>query len=293
MIVIASASDPKFYAETQQDLEALPNAQDKVRYIRILGVPVSVIDLNRVATLIENWPDAGRVRTVFFREVASLMAAVAEPRLAALHERADLVVADGTPLVWVARMRGCGREIGRVPGADLIDIMCKQSLTTGHSHYFYGGKPGIADEMVARLRVRYPGLKVVGTFSPPMRIIGADFEVNTEIIREIEHIKATNPDFIWVGISSPKQEYWMMEATHLMDRGVLLGVGAAFDFHSGAIKRAPDWMKDNGLEWLHRLVSEPRRLWKRYLMLAPQFVWLVLCEQISFRRERKNLTQGR
>lgn len=265
---------------------------EKSGCVRILGIPVSVINLGRVGGVVSNWAATGGVRVVFVREVASLMAAVREPRLAALHEKADLVVADGTPLVWIARMRGCGSEMGRVPGADLIDTACKQSLLTGQSHYFYGGKPGVAEEMVARLRARYPGLKVVGTFSPPMRTIDADFEPDAEVVQEIGRIKEANPDFVWVGISSPKQEYWMMKAAPLLDRGVLFGVGAAFDFHSGAVKRAPRWMRENGLEWLHRLASEPTRLWRRYLNLAPQFAWLAFREQIRFMQNKNKLSNG-
>lgn len=254
--------------------------------IRILGVPISLIDLCRAASLVSLWAVEDRPRTVFVREVASLMAAVNEPRLADLHETADLVVADGTPLVWVARLLHRGNEIGRVPGSDLVDAVCMQSLTTGQSHYFFGGKPGIAEEMATRLRERYVGLKVVGTYSPPMRPIGPDFDLDAEAIAEIQRIREARADFIWVGISSPKQEYWMMKAAPLLGRGVLLGVGAAFDFQSGAVKRAPRWMRDNGLEWAHRLFSEPRRLWRRYLILAPMFVTSVIQREI-FRRGRK------
>jgi N-acetylglucosaminyldiphosphoundecaprenol N-acetyl-beta-D-mannosaminyltransferase len=200
------------------------------------------------------------------------MAAVDEPRLAELHERADLVVADGVPLVWVGRLRGIGRELGRVAGADLLESVCGQSQRTGQSHFFYGGLPGVAEKMVERLRVRYPALKVAGIFSPPMRSIGLDFEFNSEVLAEVAHIKSLNPDFIWVGVSSPKQEYWMAKVAPLFGRGVFIGIGAAFNFHAGTVKRAPLWIQRSGFEWMHRLLHEPQRLWRRYLISAPRFV---------------------
>ena len=255
--------------------------------VRILGIPVSVINLAGATDLVMNWAAHEGSRTVFVREVASLMAAVNDKRLAELHEEADLIVADGAPLVWVARMRGAGRGIKRAPGADLVDAVCRSSLATGQSHYFFGGKPGVADEMVARLKSRYPGLKVVGTYSPPIRAIGPNFELDNDTKREIEQIREAEPDFVWVGISSPKQEYWMMKAAPLLGHGVLFGVGAAFDFHSGAVKRAPRWMRNNGLEWAHRLISEPRRLWRRYLVLAPQFCMKVAMELSGLARHRQ------
>jgi len=243
--------------------------------ITILGIPISVVNLPRATTLVSGWAKHPGARTVFVREVASLMAAVDEPILAKLHHEADLIVPDGTPLVWVARILRQGRQIGRVAGADLLDAVCERSLLTGQSHYFYGGKPGVAESMASRLSARYPGLKIAGTFSPPMRSIDATFELDDDLFREIDAIKASNADFVWVGISSPKQEYWMMKVAPLLEHGVLFGVGAAFDFQSGAVKRAPKWMRDNGMEWAHRLASEPRRLWRRYLVLAPRFVLAV------------------
>lgn len=246
--------------------------------LRILGIPISIVNLLTATTFVSMWATERGPKVVFVREVASLMAAVNNKYLAKLHEKANLVVADGMPLVWVARLRGYGRDIGRVPGADLVDAVCKRSLDTGQTHYFFGGKPGVAKAMAARLADKYPGLKIVGAYSPPMRVIGPEFEFDTACIAEIDQVRQANPDFIWIGISSPKQEYWMMKMAPLLDRGVLFGVGAAFDFHAGTVKRAPHWMRDHGLEWAHRLIAEPRRLWWRYLVLAPCFVFKVAAE---------------
>lgn len=250
--------------------------------VRILDIPVNVTTIENTLESVFDWVSDTVPRTVFVREVASLMAARAEDNLRKLHEVADLIVPDGMPLVWIGKLRGHGTDIERVSGADLVDAVCARSLQTGESHFFFGGKPGVAEMMAARLAAKYDGLCVAGTYSPPMRQIGSNYELDSEARAEINMIKAADPDFIWVGLSSPKQEYWMMKAAPMIGRGVMFGVGAAFDFHSGTVARAPSWMQRSGLEWLHRLASEPRRLWHRYLILAPQFVWLVAREE--FRR---------
>lgn len=253
-------------------------------HIRILGVPVGLVDMARATETVLGWATDGEPHTVFLREVAGLMLARDEPRLLALHHEASLVAPDGMPLVWVARLRGHGRAIGRVAGADLVDAVCAASLRSGQSHFFYGGKPSIAEAMAAALAAKYPGLRVAGTLSPPLRTIGPDFEPDAEGFAEIATIKASGADFIWVGLSSPKQEYWLMQAAPLIGKGVLLGVGAAFDFHSQAIRRAPKLLRDNGFEWLYRFCREPRRLWRRYLVAAPRFVVLAGLEVLRERR---------
>jgi N-acetylglucosaminyldiphosphoundecaprenol N-acetyl-beta-D-mannosaminyltransferase len=177
------------------------------------------------------------------------------------------------PLVHVARWRG-HQSIRRVAGTDFVETLADLGRATGVRHYFYGGKAGIADKMAAKLAGRYPGLTVAGTSTPPFG------EVSEEVRRaEMATIMAAAPDIVWVGLSTPKQERWMRRHRGEMAGVTLIGVGAAFDFHAGAVKRAPLWMQRATLEWLHRLLSEPRRLWRRYLVLAPQFVWRVLWDR--------------
>lgn len=264
-------------------LQSEPSIADRPACFRLLGIPVSIVTMERAVGCVTRWASGAEHRIVFVREVASLMVTREDPVLRALHECADLVVPDGMPLVWAGRLNGFGTDIGRVSGADLMDAVCQRSVELGQSHYFFGGKLGVADAMAARLVKRYPGLNVVGHASPPMRDIGPDFQLVDEALHEVEAIRAADPDFIWVGMSSPKQEYWIARAAVHCGRGVFFGVGAAFDFHSGAVRRAPVWMQRNGLEWLHRLASEPRRLWRRYLLLAPRFVGLAVVEQIGKR----------
>jgi N-acetylglucosaminyldiphosphoundecaprenol N-acetyl-beta-D-mannosaminyltransferase len=263
----------------------------EVARMHILGVPISVVNMPTVVGLTTSWAGLKEPRTVFVREVASLMLAADRSELNELHHEADLVVPDGMPLVWIGKLRRYGAALGRVAGADLVDAVCASSLAGGGSHYFYGGKPGVADEMARRLSARYPGLRIAGTYSPPIREIGPGFEIDGPVGRELAAIRDSGAIYVWIGMSSPKQEYFMAKAAPIVGRGVFFGVGAAFDFHSGAIKRAPKWMRDGGLEWLHRLYSEPRRLWRRYLVLVPRFVgrlvWSTMISRAAGPREHR------
>lgn len=251
------------------------------RRMSVLGVPVDIVTIDGVVARVCRWAEGALPRMVFVRDVASLMAAVDTPRLRDLHDDAALVVPDGTPLVWYGRLIGYGEAIGRVPGADLVGAVCAASVATGQRHFFYGGQPGVAETLARRLTERHDGLQVAGFLSPPMRRIGVDFTFDEAALAEIEAIRQAKPHFIWVGLSSPKQEFWMREASAQLGHGVFFGVGAAFDFHAGTVKRAPGWMRNNGLEWLHRLLSEPRRLWYRYLVLAPRFVLMLAWQGLS------------
>jgi N-acetylglucosaminyldiphosphoundecaprenol N-acetyl-beta-D-mannosaminyltransferase len=256
-------------------------SRDRPDAMSILGVPIHLVDMSRAVDHIVRFARDDRTHIVFVRDVASLMLAVDNAHLRTLHEDASLVVPDGAPLVLVGRLEGHGERIGRVTGADLVDAVCSASLKTGQRHFFYGGKPGVAARMAAHLQKRHPGLSVAGTLTPPMREMDEDYRFDDQAMAELGIIDAAKPDFIWVGISSPKQEYWMHHAAALLGKGVCLGVGAAFDFHSGDVQRAPGWMRNHGLEWLHRLLSEPRRLWRRYLVLAPRFVFLYAGQRLA------------
>lgn len=254
--------------------------------IRILGVPVSIVNMRSAVTTILKRTRDDCASFVFVREVPSLIATIEDERLVALHEEALLVVPDGMPLVWAARLRGINDQIGRVSGADLMVSLCEASVEVGKTHYFFGGQPGVAEQVADAMRARFPGLKVAGTYTPPFRNIAPGYDLDEEARAELQEIRAAAPDFIWVGISSPKQEVWMSVAAPHLAHGVLIGVGAAFDFHSGRVKRAPLWMQRSGLEWLHRLASEPRRLWRRYLVAGSKYVLLFTAEQLRFTRSR-------
>jgi N-acetylglucosaminyldiphosphoundecaprenol N-acetyl-beta-D-mannosaminyltransferase len=156
---------------------------------------------------------------------------------------------------------------------------CKTSVVSSHRHFFYGGGAGVPERLAERLRTRYPALRVVGTYSPPFRPL-SEHEAS-EVIRLINQAE---PDIVWVGLSTPKQERWMSTHRPELRAPVLIGVGAAFDFHAGLKPQAPRWMQRCGLEWLFRLLTEPRRLWRRYLFNNPVFVWRVLLQAAGIRK---------
>ncbi len=241
---------------------------------RILGVPVSLVGLETAVDTILGWAKNGQAQYVCVRDVHGVMRAQESPELMALHEGAGLVTPDGMPLVWLARHRG-HHEVTQTCGSDLVIELCRASVDLGIRHYFYGGKPGVAERLAAVLTDRFPGLQVAGMYCPPFRALTS--EEDAQITAEIA---ATRPHIVWVGLSTPTQEFWMRDHVGRIPGATLMGVGAAFDFHTGDVKRAPHWMRRRGLEWLHRLWSEPRRLWRRYLLLAPQFVRQAVSEEL-------------
>lgn len=238
----------------------------------VLGIPVAVTTLDETTGLIVNWSRDAVGRFICVREVASLMACIDNPELVKLHHDAALVVPDGMPFVWIGKMKGLPVE--RTCGPDLFDRVCRMSPDVGLKHYFYGGKENVAETLANVCRDRYPGIQIVGWECPPFRPLTEE-EERAAVARIID----SGADVVWVGISSPKQDIWMHKHYGSLSQ-TLIGVGAAFDFHSGAVKRAPRWMQRHGLEFLHRLYSEPRRLWRRYLVLAPAFVWRVAISEL-------------
>jgi N-acetylglucosaminyldiphosphoundecaprenol N-acetyl-beta-D-mannosaminyltransferase len=263
--------------EALQDCQPAP-LQDSPRpcpSVSILGVPVSLITLQSAVDNILRWIEQGQAQYVCVREVNGLMCAVNDPEIMRINRDAGMVTPDGMPLVWLSRWRS-GFKTGRVSGADLVDALCCAGQARGLRHYFYGGKPGVAEVMIAKLQAKYPKMIAAGFFSPPFRTLTAaeDQEI-------VDRINESGAQVVWVGISTPKQEFWMRDHAGRIKGATLIGVGAAFDFHSGAVARAPLWMQRYGLEWLHRLMSEPRRLWRRYFVVAPVFLMMVAREQMK------------
>jgi N-acetylglucosaminyldiphosphoundecaprenol N-acetyl-beta-D-mannosaminyltransferase len=171
------------------------------------------------------------------------------------------------PTVWIGKWQGF-LNMGRVYGPDLMMEVCQISAERGYTHFLYGGKAGVAENLKSVLIERCPGIRILGTYTPPFRDLTGYEEC--ELISLISKLK---PDLFWVGLSTPKQERFMANYINKLDVRLMLGVGAAFDIHTGAIKDSPYWVKRAGLQWLHRLWQEPRRLWKRYLINNPQFVY--------------------
>lgn len=215
-------------------------------------------------------------RTYFiFCTVSSILATRDDPTVKSAFEGAELVLPDGMPLVWLGR--ASGHRVERVYGPDLM-LEVLADAKSGLSHFFYGGAPGIADEMARRLEQRFPHLKVAGSLAPK-RVSGRSVAAE-----DVEQINAAGADVVWVGLGHPKQELWMQTHRPHLEAPVLAGVGAAFDFFSGRKNEAPAWMKRSGLQWAHRLASDPRRLWKRYLIGNPRFLILLARERIGLGR---------
>ncbi len=244
----------------------------------VLGVGVSAVNMPLVLDTIDSWIDQGAHQYVCVRDVHGVMESQRDDSLGRIHSEAGLVTPDGMPLVWLSRLGG-HKHVCRVYGPDLMLAECERSAEVGHRHFLYGGAPGVADTLKERLEQRYPGLQVVGTYSPPYRELTLE-----EDERVVRMLNQSGADIIWVGLGSPKQERWMAAHVGRLSAAVMVGVGAAFDFHAGAKRQAPKWMQRSGLEWLFRLVSEPRRLWRRYLVDNPLFCWLLALQALGLRR---------
>jgi N-acetylglucosaminyldiphosphoundecaprenol N-acetyl-beta-D-mannosaminyltransferase len=194
-----------------------------------------------------------------------------------IYNHAGLSAPDGVPLVWLSHLAG-HRGVRRVYGPDLMLSLCERSTSKGYRHFLYGGAEGVAERLRTNLQHRFPGIRIVGSFEPPFREL--TLEEDGQVVRLINQ---GNPDVIWVGLGTPKQERWMAAHLGRLNAPILVGVGAAFDFHAGVKKQAPVWMRRTGLEWFFRLLSEPRRLGRRYLLYNPQFVGLVLLQALGIK----------
>jgi N-acetylglucosaminyldiphosphoundecaprenol N-acetyl-beta-D-mannosaminyltransferase len=245
--------------------------------LNVLGVGVSALNLDIAADTIEAWIRAGRREYVCVTGVHGVVESRRDPAIRAIHNAAGLVTPDGMPLVWLLHVAG-HRAAGRVYGPNLMLLLLERSVSQGFTHFLYGATEETLAQLQTKLTKRFPGLRIVGRLAPPFRQLepAEDREV-------VAAINAATPDFVWVGLSTPKQEIWMAEHRAQLDAKILLGVGAAFDFHAGRRRQAPRWMQRSGLEWLYRLCQEPRRLGRRYLYNNPRFVLEVLAQKIGLR----------
>lgn len=231
------------------------------RLIVVLGIPIDLLNLDgaleRIGLLVQTGRNTGRGHQVATVNVDFVVQALFDPELRYLLQQADLLTADGMPLVWASRNLGAGLE-GRVTGADLVPALAHYAAEHGLSMYFLGGAPGVAARAAEILRTKNPNLRIAGVTSPPFASI---LEMDTSFLDDIRHKK---PDILLVAFGSPKQEKWIGMYGSSLGVPVMIGVGGSLDFIAGVTRRAPAWMQDAGLEWLHRLLHEPRRLFRRY-----------------------------
>ena len=246
--------------------------------VNVLGVGVSVLNLRTAVDAIADAVRARRKGYVCVTGVHGVMEAQNDPALRKILNSAFLCTPDGMPLVWVGRIRGQS-EMRRVYGPDLMLDVCAWSGKNACRHFFYGGAPGVTGALAEKLKARFPKLEIAGTFTPPFRPLNAEEEKQF-----VETVRAARPDILWVGVSTPKQEQFMAEFLPKLDVTLMIGVGAAFDFHSRRVKQAPRWMRRSGLEWFYRLCQEPRRLAKRYFKNNPLFALKIAGQLCGFKK---------
>jgi len=247
---------------------ALPEPPQPPATQPLLGVPVALTDYERTLGWVEEAVAAQSREYICVAAVHTIMAVQEDELLRQAVLGSSFTVPDGQPLVWA--LKALGHEMGdRVYGPTLMDRACARAAKTGQKMYLYGGRnQGALAQLTRTMRLRYPGLKIVGGYAPPFRPLTVDEEEHIA-----EDINRSGADVVWVGIGVPKQEKWMMRMRPRLDAPVLIGVGAAFDFHAGLVPQAPPTMQRLGLEWLFRMAQEPRRLWKRYARYNPLFVF--------------------
>lgn len=248
--------------------------------VNVLGVGVDPLTLDGAVDVMAEWIERGEPHYVCVTSVHGVIESHDDPALQRIHEQAGMVTTDGMPLVWLSRHRLRASSppvpVERVYGPDLMLRAFARSETTGWRHFLVGSTPTTLDRLTTRLAIRFPRAQVVGTLSPPQLSAGVPGDGTP-----VDQIAAARPDLVWVGLSTPKQERWMAANVDRVGAPVMVGVGAAFDFHAGVKKQAPPWMRRSGLEWAFRLASEPGRLGTRYLRNNPRFLWLLLREALA------------
>jgi N-acetylglucosaminyldiphosphoundecaprenol N-acetyl-beta-D-mannosaminyltransferase len=247
-------------------------------YADVLGVKVSAIDLPTAVDMADRSIAAQNRGYICVTGVHGVMEAQRDAEFLRILNHAFLNLPDGMPMTWVGHLQGLS-QMDRVYGPGFMAAMCQLSVQRGYRNFLYGGEPGIADRLKEALQRRFPGLQVVGTYTPPFRTLNAAEEDDL-----LTQVHSSKPDILWVGLSTPKQEKFMARYIDRLDVPLLVGVGAAFDFHTGRIRDCPNWVKRAGMQWLHRLLQDPRRLWKRYLRNNPAFVWKIALQLLRLRQ---------
>ncbi len=253
--------------------------------VNILGVGVHAINMEDTVRILEDAVERSDRGYVCLCSVHGIMEAHRDPELCRIFDRALLVAPDGAPTVWLGRLQGMSR-MSRVFGPSLMLELCRSSVAKRYTHFLYGGNSGVAKKLKHNLERMFPGIRIVGTYTPPFR------QLNRSEERDVRNLfTRLRPDITWVGLSTPKQDRFMAEYIAKFETKVMIGVGAAFDMHTGRIRDCPAWMKPLGLQWVHRLAQEPSRLWYRYLHYNPLFLYHVALQLAGVRRYHTPSTQ--
>jgi N-acetylglucosaminyldiphosphoundecaprenol N-acetyl-beta-D-mannosaminyltransferase len=269
-------------AAAAESAEALPRPED-VAARDLLGLPIAMADYETALDVMDGMIARRQRGYVCATAVHAVMVAQEDEEMRDAVCGSTLTVPDGMPLVWAAKLLGEDLD-DRVYGPELMLRHCERSRDKGHRIFLYGGRDqGSLAQLALNLRMRFPGIQIVGGYSPPFRPL-----TDAEEERIAEQINSARADVVWVGIGVPKQEKWMARMRDRVEAPVMAGVGAAFDFHAGRVSMAPGWMQDRGLEWIYRIAQEPRRLLPRYLIHNPRFV-----SRIARQLARERLTRRR
>jgi N-acetylglucosaminyldiphosphoundecaprenol N-acetyl-beta-D-mannosaminyltransferase len=252
--------------------------QESYPRANILGVGVHAVNMQRAVEMIEDMVECGEKGYVCLSGVHGIMEARQDSELRSIVNRAALVAPDGMPTVWLGWLQGLP-NMRRVFGPDLMLEVCQRSVAKDFTHFLYGGNPSVAEQLKQNLECMFPGIRIVGIYTPPFRKLSRKEELHLR-----KRFSKLKPDITWVGLSTPKQDRFMARYISTLDTKVMIGVGAAFDMHTGRIRDCPEWMKPAGLQWLHRLWQEPSRLWHRYLYYNPLFVFHVALQLAGLRR---------
>ena len=244
----------------------------------VLGVAVSAINMDFAVDLASRWIDARRPGYVCLTGVHGVMEARADLAFCRILNRAAINAPDGMPLTWVGRLQGY-RQMDRVFGPDFMAAMCRLSAERGYRNFLYGGQPGVAELLRKNLQTKFPGLQITGTYTPPFSNLTPEQERDM-----VARVRESKPHILWVGLGTPKQERFMAQYLHRLEVPLLVGVGAAFDYHTGRIRDCSAWVKRAGLQWAHRAMQDPARLWKRYLCNIPIFLWHIASQISGLRR---------
>lgn len=243
----------------------------------VLGVGISALNMNTAIRLSDAFLQTGGKGYICVTGVHGVMEAQKDASFRSIQNRSFLTLPDGMPTVWIGRMQGY-KAIDRVYGPDFMLALCELSVRRCYKHFLYGGNQGVAHQLEMAMLRRYPGLQIAGTYTPPFRALSAAEE--EDLFRQV---KDSGADVMWCGLSTPKQERFMAQHIKRLPVKLMVGVGAAFDINSGRTPDAPTWMKKVGMQWLHRLFQDPRRLWRRYLNNNPRFVILFLLQWARLR----------
>jgi len=244
----------------------------------VLGVKVDAIDIDRALAHISSVLQGNRKGYVCLAGVHGVMEAQNSRDVFDAYIQSEMTLPDGMPLVWVGHKQGHS-SMQRVTGPDLMREVFRRKEFAAVTHYLYGGQPGVVEELRDTLKAQFPWIRIVGTYTPPFRDLSSSEE--EQFIAAIHELK---PDMIWIGISCPRQEVFMARYLPLLQTHLMFGVGAAFDYHTGRIRDCAEWIKRAGLQWMHRLMQDPRRLWKRYLRVNPAFIWHISWQYMGLRQ---------